>query len=163
MATLQESTSGEESVVEFPTQIQTIKYERPRVVRFSEICQISWIDHPSPDESNTKWFDEEDNLYFRRELRNDIMIVRMLAMDPSRGIAQVDIFKCVGIEPFLSRASAMRMLIKRREHIEAIIAEQTRQRDIGTTNVDQLSLVSKKSSRWAQERACELAGKYWSI
>ena len=84
-------------------------------------------------------------------LRDGHAMARYLATTPPKEVKEEDIYKCIGIELFLSRKLAMRAEAIRRAHVNAIISGQDH------LNEEELANLSSASSRWATERALKSA------
>ena len=126
---------------------------RPRV-SFSQISELALTPR---DKLESKWYTEEDCRTFNQALLNDIHRLRnvLAAATPDDTIAENDLYECVGIEIYLSSSLLRLAEAKKREHADAVLVEHRSRRE----NDDYLSQVSKNSSRWARQRAHQLATK----
>lgn len=103
----------------------------------------------SKQPSIKKWYSSDERARFHREVVDDARrMSRELATTPASDIAQEDLYKCRGIEPFLLGQEALHDLLERRRlHVNAIVHGQR----ICTT--EQLALLSERGSRWARDAA----------
>jgi hypothetical protein len=76
---------------------------------------------------------------------------------------QEQLVRCLGIELFISNGAARRAAEDRRAHIDAVLAEQSRQKQNGTCDIERLSIISQKGSRLSNERARKLAMGYAAL
>ena len=89
------------------------------------------------DCSGKRWYRGEDYAHFRHEFVQDVLRAR----------SQGELDECVGIETFLNRNFIRKMTEKKRAHTNAILTGQN------VCNVEELSSLSEKSSRWARDGA----------
>lgn len=72
-------------------------------------------------------------------------------------ISRETLLQCIGIEAFLTDGLAQHIMQYKKEHIKAVLREQTRQIEQGHSNIEILSSVSESTSQWSKERAAKLA------
>ncbi len=76
---------------------------------------------------------------------------------------QEQLVRCLGIELFISNGATRQAAEDRRAHIDSVLAEQSRQKENGTCDIERLSFTSKKGSRVSKERARKLAMGYAAL
>lgn len=71
------------------------------------------------------------------------------------------LYKCIGIEGFVTPGLSLHIKEKRRMHVAAVLREQRLlQLERGGCDIEKLRCVSEESSRWSKERALNLAAGY---
>lgn len=78
----------------------------------------------------------------------------------SENITREDLLKCIGIEIFATKGLAQYITDKKRAHVDAVLQEQEQQKNIGFSDPEKLSKVSRRTSHWSKERAQKLAKGY---
>ena len=132
-----------------------------RAVTFSETSHLVYI-HKDDDES--KWYSSQERRVYQRELAIDIArMSREINDAPAGSISKDQLYKCVGIEMFLTQGLANRVTNVKQEHMDAVLAEQRLQNQRCICDADKLCKVSKKTSRWSRKRAQALAFGYSEI
>ncbi len=106
------------------------------------------------------WYTHGDNESFRREVTNDVQQLRhTLANVSSNGVTADDVYRCIGIESFLSQDLMRRTMANKRNHMDSVLAELRSHR--GGIDHHRIRQVSENSSMWSRERAhlvaCETA------
>ena len=79
---------------------------------------------------------------------------------PVEAITPEQLCECVGIEVFVTQGLAKDAFEKKRTHIDAVLSEQRLQEEKGVCDIEKLSKVSEKGSRWTRSRAQKLASLY---
>jgi len=95
-----------------------------------------------------RWYSTEDHARFKQELIRDVQgVSRVIATTPADMLTQDELHECIGIESFLNQDLLRHLQAKKRAHVRAIVIGQR------IYNEEELSLVSKISSRWARDGA----------
>jgi hypothetical protein len=123
-------------------------------VRISKLSQLVMIPF---DDAKTKWYTEEEMRLFNEARLSDSIRVADILWDETQ-ISKDFLYKCVGIENFLSPCTLRRVVQKRRAHSELVLLAQRIHQ--GDNRIEKLSDTSEKSSRWACERAARTAAGY---
>lgn len=148
-------TSNGELIVEFPT----FELEEPRAVSFKPVIDIAII-----PQDFTKSFSQEDFDAFKRERSVAVHVLRRkLASTPAKELGNAFLLHCIGLERFLSPDVMMATMTAREDHIDAILDEQRAQVLTGTNDAERLASVSMRSSRWARNRAEQIALGYFRL
>mmetsp|Transcript_31664 Transcript_31664/g.66261 ORF Transcript_31664/g.66261 Transcript_31664/m.66261 type:complete len:191 (-) Transcript_31664:193-765(-) len=149
------STSKEQSTPPFPSF---------KKVRFSEVADMTHVDFPSSSELRQRWYTADDKTRFKRILARDVRrMISIVSSTPGECLSTEVLEACVGIEIFLSRDLAQRTREKRARHMIGVLNESGRQRRSERSDDERLSRISEKTSRWARDRAFELAVGYWEL
>jgi len=90
-------------------------------------------------------------------------MISIVSSTPGECLSTEVLEACVGIEIFLSRDLAQRTREKRARHMIGVLNESGRQGRSERIDDERLSRVSEKTSRWARDRAFELAVGYWEL
>ena len=80
--------------------------------------------------------------------------------EDSRMLRDSNAHERVGIELYLNKGMKKRVVETKRAHVQAVLSEQSRQRQQDIHDIEELSSVSKETS-WTGERAHILATGYW--
>ena len=102
---------------------------------------------------------------FRQDLLRDVRRVTNKIQEISEGTGTETGFltdECIGIEKFVTSGLSRRLAQARLEHVDAVLLEQTRQRQQGISDVKILARMSEKS-RWTAERARSIAAAYSAL
>ena len=75
-------------------------------------------------------------------------------VDPAQVLSQDDAYECIGLEDIMTFARARKRILRRRNHMQAILLKQD------SCNADELCFISQESSKMMRERAHELANGY---
>ncbi|KAL7461105.1 hypothetical protein ACHAXS_001538 [Conticribra weissflogii] len=142
----------------------------PRKVRFSAETETIFFDHDDDDDLRLRWCTHEDDLKFRRQWIRDVgILVRVMRLSSSANANfATSAWKFIGLESFASPALARFVAEYKRQHIDAVLTEQNQRRQHAlhvTNNTDEevevaLALISKQSSKWARNRAYQVAVEY---
>lgn len=135
---------------------KSIPERKTRVVAFSRYSQMALI--PKDKLMSKKWYSSQDRYCFRQDMNEAVRRLSREAMDDK--LSQSNVHECVGIEVFLNKDLARRIMEARCSHIKAVLSEQSRQKRQGICDAEKLAAVSTKTS-WTQERARNLAIDYW--
>lgn len=90
-------------------------------------------------------------------------MISIISSTPGECLSTEVLEACVGIEVFLSQDLAQRTREKRSRHMMGVLNELVRQRRSARSDDERLSRVSERSSRWARDRAFDLAVGYWEL
>ena len=160
----EEPPSPHDLIVDFPSkprivsQSQDIKSAaplsaRPRV-QFSKFSQLIMIPY---DDAQSKWYTREEEHHFRNAVAVDARRVINLLQDATPALTSEEIlYECVGIEKFLFRSS--NVVNMKWAHSDVVLAAQRIHR--GNIRIEKIGKASMMSSRWARERAAEVAAIY---
>lgn len=131
----------------------------PRAVTFSRFSELAFI--PKDDNSSNNWYSSKDNLSFRQALVKDArrMSREIQGAPLDAKILRENLYGCVGIEKFVTKGLAREIQETRRAHVNAVLSEQSLQRQQGVCDIEKLSSVSNKT-QWTKERARILATGY---
>lgn len=131
----------------------------PRAVTFSRFSELAFI--PKDDNSSNNWYSSKDNLSFRQALVQDArrMSREIQGAPLDAKILRENLYGCVGIEKFVTKGLAREIQETRRAHVNAVLSEQSLQRQQGVCDIEKLSSVSNKT-QWTKERARILATGY---
>lgn len=133
---------------------------RPRAVTFSQYSSLALI---SKDDMKSKWYSAEEKQEIRQALIRDVRHMSK-ELDCTDAIGAEQLYQCVvGIENCMTHGLARHVAKKRREHTDAILAEQCLQAETGVCDPEKLSSISKKQSRWSRNRAHKLALGYGAL
>mmetsp|Transcript_33369 Transcript_33369/g.66360 ORF Transcript_33369/g.66360 Transcript_33369/m.66360 type:complete len:195 (-) Transcript_33369:180-764(-) len=133
-------------------------------VKFSEVADMTHVDFPSSSELRQRWYTADDKTRFKRILARDVRrMISIVSSTPGECLSTEVLEACVGIEIFLSRDLAQRTREKRARHMIGVLNESGRQGRSERIDDERLSRVSEKTSRWARDRAFELAVGYWEL
>ena len=135
----------------------------PQAVTFSEFSELVFI--PCDHEKSAKWYSSEDKYRFRQTLIDNVRQLKKEINALSHGeiMTQEQLCKCVGIEMFLTKEASRYAEQAKRTHIDAVLLEQRRQKQIGICDRTRLSTISQKGSGWTNERARKLAAGYAAL
>jgi hypothetical protein len=78
-------------------------------------------------------------------------------------MTQEQLVNCLGIESFITMDAARSAARVRHAHIDAVLFEQSRQKENGICNIEMLSNVSLMGSLRTKERASTLAWGYAAL
>lgn len=119
-----------------------------RSVRFAETSQLIALPN-----INCGWYSRADKSRFERETLQHARQLRSILALGSIDLSEDDLIQCTGIEPLVlfSRRNLMQLREMKAAHADVIIAAQHH------LNPSELSLVSRRSSDGARERAHSLA------
>jgi hypothetical protein len=127
-------------------------FPRPQV-QISQFSQLFMIPY---DDTESKWYTQEEMSRFKESRLSDIHTLRDLLRDATPAlISEETLCECVGMENFLSSFTAHLVIQKRRAHSEAILSMQRNYQ--GDHKIEMLAKTSQKSSRWARKRAANMA------
>jgi hypothetical protein len=123
-------------------------------VRFAQLSAMVVI---PTDGENSKWLSRHEMRQMQQRLFNDALRMRDLFQNAPPGrVTQDDLYECVGIESLLSEETTQQHLVRKQEHVDAVLSAQRAHQ--GTTcKIEEISQASMRSSQWAREKAGELA------
>ena len=134
---------------------------RPRGVTFSPFSTLAFI---PKDEADSKWYSRQEKHRFRLVLIRDARrMARTFKAAPADGILPEQLYECVGIEVLVTQGLARHAAEKKRKHVDAVLSEQSLQKQHGACDLERLSGVSKTTSSWTTERARKLATGYCEL
>lgn len=170
------SSSGDKLIVDFPdrdvqarasaaTSTNKAPASAPkRSVRFSQMSSLAFIEKPSKDIIDVKWYSKADRAHFKQTLKLDVMrMQRILATVPKEFITEDVLITCVGMEHLMSQELTFRTLQRRSEHRGAVMGEQDRQEFLYLQDDEAIRESSEKFTQWSRERAHRLAVGYSSM
>jgi hypothetical protein len=130
---------------------------RPQV-RISQFSQLFIIPY---DDAKSKWYTQEEYNLFNRTRISDALRLRNLLQGETCEINEDVLCELVGLETYIFPHSARHGNQKKRAHRDAVLvlAQKMHQSD-DDNMIEKLSESSKKSSRWARERAAKIAACY---
>lgn len=133
-----------------------------RAVAFTQYSELAFIPR---DDAQYKWHSTQDKLLFRQSLIQDINRVSRDFQDAAaRATVTPELLQeCVGIEPFVTNGLAKHIDEKKRAHIQAVLQEQSLQREQGVCNPERLAMVSMVGSQSTAKRAQAFATGYSKI
>lgn len=126
-------------------------------VTFAPNCQGRYIKYSSARENALKWYTAEDQRRFRRQMMEDAVESSLRMADCfSHAPEELSFQDYVGLDHLISRDVSKRyegIQLARKKHAKVVLAEHAAQRKRGRVSIEDLALVSSKSSRWSRERA----------
>jgi hypothetical protein len=118
--------------------------------KFSELVIIPY------DDAKLKWYTQEEQRLFRQSRLADVRRLRDMLRD-STSICEEVLYECLGIENMLFSYDVLRYANQKKQaHSSAVLLTQSMHQG-DHSRIEELSETSKKSSRWARERAALLA------
>ena len=130
----------------------------PRKVAFSQYSQLAFV---PKDEAQSKWYSPQEKRKVREAVIQDTRrMMKEMNTTPHQDITAEQLCNCIGIEVFITQDLAMHVEKEKRNHIQAVLAEQSIQRQQGVYAPEKLSDASKNTSRWSRNRARKLAVGY---
>lgn len=129
-------------------------------VRISQFSQLFIIPY---DDVKSKWYTQEEQRLFNQARLSDALRLRNLLQGETCAEINEDVLcELVGLETFIFPHTARHAVQKKRAHREAVLflAQKMHRDDDDDSMIEKLSESSKKSSRWARERAAKIAACY---
>ena len=126
-------------------------------VRFAQLSVMVVI--PTDGVQNSKWLSRQEMRQIKQRLFNDALRMRDLLSHTPNVITNDDLYECVGIESLLSHEIRQEHLVRKQEHVDAVLSAQ-RAHQGATCKIEEISRASMRSSQWAREKAGELAISY---
>lgn len=133
-----------------------------RAVSFSVTSELYVIHASRKDDISAAWYSSREKRGFRQSMLASIRQVtrEIEELPPGATMTDEQLLNCLGIESFLTKGAARNVAEMRRAHIDAVLSEQSRQKQIGKCNVERISRISQKGSLSGKERAWKLARGY---
>eukprot|EP00581_Thalassiosira_minuscula_P017996 CAMPEP_0183730968 /NCGR_PEP_ID=MMETSP0737-20130205/33984_1 /TAXON_ID=385413 /ORGANISM="Thalassiosira miniscula, Strain CCMP1093" /LENGTH=169 /DNA_ID=CAMNT_0025963575 /DNA_START=80 /DNA_END=589 /DNA_ORIENTATION=+ len=131
-------------------------------VRFAEMSTLVQTERATQDELKSRWHSKDDYAIMKLKFRADVQeMIMKLSTTPMDLVGDEDLYKCIGLERFLSRDILEQTQERKLRHVFCICIAQTRQRMLSIHNEEDLAALSEESSEWTVSRARNLAQLYW--
>ena len=139
--------------------------KKRRSVHFSETSTMTIIERATPSEIARRWYSRSERAEFELRLRKDVRAtMRRLESTPMHSFEERDLYECIGIELYLSRAIFMATPERRSNHVSFVLEAQSRHGDAAACRLEEeLMRMSKQSSEWICRRCHNIAANYCKI
>jgi hypothetical protein len=144
-------------IVDFPFNRAS---SRNKSVSFSSTSQVRLFRHPSTRDNAMKSYTKSDYRRFASQRNADTFQCLRMLSEKLGSLSKKETCMCVGLEPFLApdlNKRLMKLRSSRKEHVQAVLSEQRRQKKMNINDEDAIALVSKKSSYKNRLRSYKLA------
>jgi hypothetical protein len=126
---------------------------RVRISKFSKLVMIPY------DDAQSKWYTREEQRLFYRTRLSDVRRLRYSLRNATPALTSEELlYECMGLGDILSPSVAHHVVNMKRAHNDVVLAAHRLHQ--GNNRIDTIAKISMISSRWARERAAEVAAIY---